>query len=200
MPERGRGGTPFLSIPNNSQETAKPAGKHPSCTPGGRAHGPSARGGARPGRSRGVRGTPPPQCHRHPEPTGCPLWQRGRKERGTAPTSDTATPDSAGSSCQLPGTDPGLRASAQPDSDRQRGQDRRTAARGRAGGANPSIPQTVPCSVGQTGTKSHGTQHSGAQDTPQGDPRLDFRAGLVPPPSRLPCGALTASGRCCPLT
>lgn len=47
---KGSGRTPFPSIPNNSQETAKPVGKHPSCKPGGRVHGPpSARGGAREG-------------------------------------------------------------------------------------------------------------------------------------------------------
>lgn len=69
---------------------------------------------------------------------------------------------------------------------------------------DPSTSQIIPCRVRTDRHKEPRDTTQQRQDTPQGDPSLDFRVGLalVPPPSRSRWehGALTAFGRCCPST
>lgn len=194
---KGAGGTPSLpSLTGNPQETAKPAGKHPSCKPGGRVLPPLPGEVRGKGEALGLRGDTPSPCRRHPEPTGCPLWQRGRKERrGTAPhvrhsePRDTGTAWSTLSSAlrdrfgALP-LPTGLRARTQPDTDRQeRWQDSRARRGDREGDMDPSTSQIIPCRVRTDRHKEPRDTTQRRQDTPQGDPSLDFRVGLarVPP-------------------
>lgn len=115
----------------------------------------------------GAEGQPPPHRHRHPAPTGCPLWQRARKERrGTAPRVRHSEPHgtrpggrraTGPCSAQLGGMDlgdsvlpTGLGARIQPGSNRQRRrQDSRTPARDRQGRMSPSISQVLPPPPGE---------------------------------------------------